>query len=246
MLLFALFSFPLLNDSFQSVRSLCEIDGCVGCERVRKPQNVAFYNIFLVALREKRMLGAKKKHFHYLDLIRLRGSMRIKRTIVNDRSYNKRSMLGLETNAEDSIGRLRQDNSNKRFQSPFQADWSWKSLKCNDSTDTESINYLLVERDLNMQMGYLYWKVTQRLPRRTKSQHERSPRVLCNSVKIGFHYAEMTFERFTFILSRGRTVDALWEKVWASKAYKHKHWTLLRGKKNIARAAKSHKLGKMS
>ena len=55
-------------------------------------------------------------------------------------------MLGLETNAEDSIGRLRQDN---RFQSPFQADWSWTSLKCNDSTDTQSINYLLVERDLD-------------------------------------------------------------------------------------------------
>lgn len=45
--------------------------------------------------------------------------MGIKRTIVNDRFNNKRSMLGLETNAEDSIGRLRQDN---RFQSPFQAD----------------------------------------------------------------------------------------------------------------------------
>lgn len=30
-----------------------------------------------------------------------------KRTIVNDRSNNERSMLGLESNAEDSIGRLR-------------------------------------------------------------------------------------------------------------------------------------------
>jgi hypothetical protein len=30
-----------------------------------------------------------------------------KRTIVSDGSNNKRSMLGLETNAEDSIARLR-------------------------------------------------------------------------------------------------------------------------------------------
>lgn len=43
-----------------------------------------------------------------------------KRTIVNDESNNERSMLGLESNAEDSIGRLRRDKSGKEISNPSQ------------------------------------------------------------------------------------------------------------------------------
>jgi hypothetical protein len=50
LLLFSLSSFPLLNDSLQSVRSLCEIDGCVGRVSEGECKKVFLLHILACAL----------------------------------------------------------------------------------------------------------------------------------------------------------------------------------------------------
>lgn len=75
--------------------------------RAKERKNVYFYYIFLPVPRGRALHKKQKNVFIISARFAFEASMGIKRTIVNDGSDVKRSMLGLETNAEDSIARLR-------------------------------------------------------------------------------------------------------------------------------------------